>query len=152
MQTLPTFSGELSRGWGLFAGDTYERDINNQALGFNTCPPEHMLRLWTTYHLPPTTYHLPPTSCQLPGARSAFSGDRNTRSSSYRRIGTVDITAPGRAVRSSYVRNLINTQWQASLNFSNMFDKRYCTSIGNLINRCHYGNPRNVMLKLRGSF
>lgn len=138
MQTLPTFSGELSRGWGLFASDTCERDINNQALGFNTCPPEHMLRLWTSYH--------------LPGARSAFSGDRNTRSSSYRRIGTVDITAPGRAVRSSYVRNRINTQWQASLNFSNMFDKRYCTSIGNLINRCHYGNPRNVMLKLRGSF
>ncbi|KOC21527.1 hypothetical protein GL58_07525 [Comamonas testosteroni] len=94
MQTLPTFSGELSRGWRPSAGDTYERDINNQALGFNTCPPEHMLRLWTTYHLPPTTY-------QLPGARSAFSGGRNTRSASYRRIGTVDITAPGRAVRSS---------------------------------------------------
>lgn len=138
MQTLPTFSGELSRGWGLFAGDTYERDINNQALGFNTCPPKHMLRLWTSYH--------------LPGARSAFSGGRNTRSASYRRIGKVDITAPGPAVRSSYVRNQINTQWQASLNFNNMFDKRRYTSTGNLINRCHYGNPRNVMLKLRGSF
>lgn len=63
----------------------------------------------------------------------------------------MDITAPGRAVRSSYARNQINTQWQASLNFNNMFDKRYDTSIGDLANSSHYGNPRNVMLKLRGS-
>ena len=50
------------------------------------------------------------------------------------------------------MRNRINTQWQASLNFSNMLDKRYCTSIGNLVNSSHYGDPRNVMLTLRGTF
>ena len=138
-------SGELSRGWNLFAGytfnrNTYERDINNQGLDFNTYTPKHMLRLWTTY--------------QLPGAWSAFTlgGGVNTQSASYRKIGTVDITAPGRAVWSSYVRYQINRQWQASLNFNNMFDKRYYTSIGNLVNSSHYGDPRNVMLTLRGTF
>lgn len=50
MQTLATFSGELSRGSNLFAGNTfnrntYERGINNQAQGFNTHPPKHMQRL-----------------------------------------------------------------------------------------------------------
>ena len=57
MQTLPTFSGELSRGWSLFAGytfnrNTYKRDINNQGLDFNTYTPKHMLRLWSAYQPP----------------------------------------------------------------------------------------------------
>lgn len=88
MQALTTFSGELSCGSNLFAGNTfnrntYERDINNQAQGFNTHPPEHMQRLWTTY--------------PLSGARSAFTPDGgvNTQSACNHKIGTVDITAPG---------------------------------------------------------
>ena len=138
-------SGELARGWNLFAGytfnrNTYERDINNQGLDFNTYTPKHMLRAWTTY--------------RLPGAWSAFTigGGVNAQSASYRKIGTVDITAPGRAVWSSYVRYQINKQWQASLNFNNMFNKRYYASIGNLVNSSHYGDPRNAMLSLRGAF
>lgn len=138
-------SGELARGWNLFAGytfnrNTYERDINNQGQDFNTYTPKHMLRAWTTY--------------QLPGAWSAFTlgGGVNAQSASYRKVGTVSIQAPGRAVWSSYVRYQINKQWQASLNFNNMFDKRYYTSIGNLVNSSHYGDPRNVMLTLRGNF
>jgi outer membrane receptor for ferric coprogen and ferric-rhodotorulic acid len=138
-------SGELARGWNLFAGytfnrNTYERDINNQGQDFNTYTPKHMLRAWTTY--------------QLPGAWSAFTlgGGVNAQSASYRKVGTVGIQAPGRAVWSSYVRYQINKQWQASLNFNNMFDKRYYTSIGNLVNSSHYGDPRNVMLTLRGTF
>lgn len=49
------------------------------------------------------------------------------------------------------MRKQISRQWQASLNFNNLFDKRCYTSIGNLVNSSHYGDPRNVMLKLRGS-
>lgn len=76
----------------------------------------------------------------------------NTQSACNHKIGSVGITAPGRAVWSSYVRYQINRQRQASLNFNNMFDKRCYTSIGNLVNSSHYGDPRNVMLKLRGTF
>ena len=138
-------SGELARGWNLFAGytfnrNTYERDINNQGLDFNTYTPKHMLRAWATY--------------QLPGAWSAITigGGVNAQSASYRKIGAVKLEAPGRTVWSSYVRYQLNKQWQASLNFNNMFDKHYYTSIGNLVNSSHYGDPRNVMLTLRGTF
>ena len=138
-------SGELARGWNLFAGytynqNTYERDINNQGLDFNTYTPRHLLRIWTTY--------------QFPGDLSAFTvgGGVDAQSDSYRKIGAVNITAPGRAVWSSYVRYQINKQWQASVNFNNMFDKTYYTSIGNMVNSSHYGDPRNVMLTLRGNF
>jgi outer membrane receptor for ferric coprogen and ferric-rhodotorulic acid len=92
----------------------------------------------------------PPTSCPAHGVPSP-GGGVNAQSASYRKVGTVSIQAPGRAVWSSYVRYQINKQWQASLNFNNMFDKRYYTSIGNLVNSSHYGDPRNVMLTLRGT-
>ena len=88
MQTLTTFGGELSCGWDLFAGNTfnrntYERGINNQGLDFNTHPPEQMQRLWTTY--------------PLSGARSAFTpgGGVNTQSACNHKIGSVGITALG---------------------------------------------------------
>lgn len=138
-------SGELSRGWNLFAGytfnrNTYARDINNQGQDFNTYTPKHMLRAWTTY--------------QLPGAWSAVTlgGGVDAQSAAYRKVGTVRITTGGRAVWNSYVRYQINRQWQASLNFNNMFDKHYYTTAGNLVNSSHYGDPRNVMLTLRGNF
>ncbi|THU02605.1 TonB-dependent siderophore receptor [Lampropedia puyangensis] len=138
-------SGELTRGWNVFAGytfnrNTYERDINNEGLDFNTYTPKHLLRVWTTY--------------RLPGALNAFTvgGGVDTQSASYRKIGAVRINAPGRAVWNSYVRYQVNDQWQLALNFNNMFDKRYYTSIGNLVNSSHYGDPRNVMLSLRASF
>ncbi|WP_084455218.1 TonB-dependent siderophore receptor [Comamonas composti] len=138
-------SGELNRGWNLFAGytfnrNTYARDINNQGQDFNTYTPKHMLRVWSTY--------------QLPGAWSAFTlgGGVDAQSAAYRKVGTVRITTGGRAVWNSYVRYQINRQWQASLNFNNMFDKHYYTTAGNLVNSSHYGDPRNVMLTLRGQF
>lgn len=138
-------SGELLRNWNLFAGytfnrNTYERDINNEGLDFNTYTPKHMLRVWTTY--------------RLPGALSAFTigGGMDTQSNAYRKIGAVRIQAPGRTVWNSYVRYQMNDKWQLALNFNNMFDKRYYTSIGNLVNSSHYGEPRNVMLSVRGSF
>jgi outer membrane receptor for ferric coprogen and ferric-rhodotorulic acid len=138
-------SGELARGWKLFTGYTYNtnkyaQDISSEGKSFNTYTPKHLLRVWTTY--------------QLPGEWSRFTigGGVNAQSSNYRQVGAVAITVPGRAVWSSYVRYRINRQWEASLNFNNMFDKTYYVSVGNLLNSSHYGDPRNVMLTLRGAF
>lgn len=50
------------------------------------------------------------------------------------------------------MRKQISRQWQASLNFNNLFDKRCYTWIGNLVNSSHYGDPHNVMLMRRGTF
>ncbi len=59
---------------------------------------------------------------------------------------------PGRVVLNSHARYRINRQWEASLNFNSMFDKTCCVCVGNLLNSSHHGDPRNVMLTLRGSF
>ncbi|CAB5691297.1 Fe(III)-pyochelin receptor [Delftia tsuruhatensis] len=138
-------SGELTRGWKLFAGYTYNsnkyaQDISSEGKSFNTYTPRHLLRVWSTY--------------RLPGTWSDFTigGGVNAQSSNYRQVGVVAVTVPGRAVWNSHVRYRINRQWEASLNFNNMFDKTYYVSVGNLLNSSHYGEPRNVMLTLRGSF
>jgi outer membrane receptor for ferric coprogen and ferric-rhodotorulic acid len=138
-------SGELARRWKIFAGYTFNRtryleDVNSGGLAFNSFTPKHMLRLWTTY--------------QPDGALRDFTvgGGVNTQSMSYRTIGAQSAVVSGRAVWNSMVKYQINPRWSATLNFNNMFDKRYYSTLSSFVNANYYGDPRNVMLTLRGSF
>jgi outer membrane receptor for ferric coprogen and ferric-rhodotorulic acid len=138
-------SGELAKRWNLFAGYTFNRtryleDVNSGGLAFNSFTPKHMLRLWTTY--------------QFDGALRDFTvgGGANTQSMSYRTIGAQSAVVSGRAVWNSMVKYQINPRWSATLNFNNMFDKRYYSTLSSFVNASYYGDPRNVMLTLRGSF
>lgn len=136
-------SGEIMSGWNLFAGYTfnttrYLEDQSNQGKTFNSYVPKHMLRLWTTYRL-----HGDWDAWTLGGGVNAESGTYDT--------GSVRFENPGRAVWSSYARYQINNHWAASVNVNNIFDKRYYTNVGTN-NGGFYGDPRNVMLTLRGTF
>lgn len=138
-------SGELAKRWNVFAGYTFNRtryleDVNSGGLAFNSFTPKHMLRLWTTY--------------QPDGALRDFTvgGGVNSQSMSYRTIGTQSAVVSGRAVWNSMVKYQINPRWSATLNFNNMFDKRYYSTLSSFVNASYYGDPRNVMLTLRGSF
>jgi outer membrane receptor for ferric coprogen and ferric-rhodotorulic acid len=50
------------------------------------------------------------------------------------------------------VQYRINRNWQAVLNLNNLFDKVYYRTVGTSAGNNWYGEPRNVMLTLRGSF
>ncbi|AHV92692.1 tonB dependent receptor family protein [Bordetella holmesii 30539] len=136
-------SGEIMAGWNLFAGYTfnttkYLQDQNNEGKTLNGFTPKHMLRLWSTY--------------RLPGEWNRFTlgGGVNAESGSYD-TGSVRFDNPGRAVWSAFARYRINKNWAASVNVNNIFDKRYFTNVGTN-NGGFYGDPRNVMLTLRGTF
>lgn len=138
-------SGEVARRWNVFAGYTfnqtkYEKDVAAEGQAFNSYTPRHILRLWSTY--------------QLPGELSAFTlgGGVNAQSASYRQIGAVRANNQGRAVWSALVKYQVNRNWTAALNVNNLFDKRYYSSMTALVNGSYYGDPRNVMLTLRGAF
>lgn len=138
-------SGEVARRWNVFAGYTftttkYLKDVASEGQAFNTYTPKHMLRVWSTY--------------QLPGALSAVTlgGGVSTQSSSYRQIGALQASIPGRAVWNAYAKYQINRTWSATLNLNNVFDKVYYSSVTALVNGSYYGDPRNVMLTLRGTF
>ena len=138
-------SGEVARRWNVFAGYTftstkYLEDVASEGQAFNTYTPKHMLRVWSTY--------------RLPGALSAVTlgGGVSAQSASYRQIGAVRADIPGRAVWNAYARYQINRTWSATLNLNNVFDKVYYSSVTALVNGSYYGDPRNVMLTLRGTF
>lgn len=136
-------SGELTPGWNLFAGYTfnttrYLKDQSRQGTSFNTFTPKHMLRLWSTYRLPGDLN------------RWTLGGGVNAESRSYE-MGAVRFNNPGRAIWSAYTRYQIDNHWAVSLNINNLFDKTYYTNVGTN-NGGFYGEPRNLMLTLRGSF
>ncbi|MNF11963.1 Fe(3+)-pyochelin receptor precursor [compost metagenome] len=58
----------------------------------------------------------------------------------------------GRAVWNALAKYQISRNWTATLNVNNVFDKRYYSSVAALVNGNYYGDPRNFMLTLRGSF
>ncbi|WCM90699.1 TonB-dependent siderophore receptor [Acidovorax sp. NCPPB 3576] len=138
-------SGEVARHWNLFAGYTFNQTkylkyVSSQGLSFNSYTPKHLFRVWSTY--------------QLPGELNAITlgGGVNAQSGSYRQIGAVRATNGGRAVWNALVKYQINRHWTAALNVNNVFDKRYYSSVTALVNGSYYGDPRNVMLTLRGAF
>lgn len=138
-------NGELARGWNAYAGYTfnttrYLRDVNSEGMAFAWHTPRHLFRLWTTY--------------QLPGRLNALTvgGGVNVQSGQARQLGALTARASGRAVWNAYARYQIDTRWAATLNVNNLFDKTYYAAIGNLVNGIHYGEPRNVVLTLRGTF
>lgn len=138
-------SGEVARRWNVFAGYTfnqtkYMKDVASEGQAFNSYTPKHLFRLWSTY--------------QLPGELSAFTvgGGVNAQSMSYRTIGSVRAVNSGRAVWSALLKYQVNRHWTAALNVNNLFDKRYYSSMTALVNGSYYGDPRNVMLTLRGAF
>ncbi|MEJ2804485.1 TonB-dependent siderophore receptor [Comamonadaceae bacterium PP-2] len=137
-------NGELARGWNLYAGYTYTstrylRDLDNEGLAFNTYTPRHMLRLWTTY--------------QLPGALSRWTvgGGLNSQTAYYAQTSTQRLTLGGRTIWNGYLNYRISPQWSASLNLNNIFDKTYYSSVQGTT-MSYYGDPRNFVFTVRGSF
>ena len=152
-------SGELARGWQLFAGYTFNRNHNRtpgvQGL-YHSVTPKHLFKLWSTY--------------RLPGELSQWTigGGANIQSAHYV-SGTANSFNPatgqfdgaavpfkfsqaGYAVWNASIRYQINRQWQATLNLNNLFDKVYYKTVGSSSGSNWYGDPRNVMLTLRGTF
>ena len=105
-------------------------------------PRRHLLRLSTSY--------------QLPGKWNAFSvgGGVSAQSSySYPAYDDPDwrMGAAGRAVWDLRAGYRINPRWSVGVNVANLFDTRYYAMISQIRRGNFFGEPRNVMLTLRGS-
>ncbi|QEI05304.1 TonB-dependent siderophore receptor [Pigmentiphaga aceris] len=138
-------SGEVAPRWNLFAGYTfnhtkYLKDVSSEGQSFNTYTPKHMLRVWSTY--------------QLSGALQdlTLGGGVSAQSYSYRQLNGVTARMSGRAVWNAFAKYQINRNWSATMNLNNVFNKTYYSSLANFVNSNYYGDPRNVMLTVRGTF
>ncbi len=124
-------SGELTPGWNLTAGYTYNRNENREsALPFDTLTPKHLVKLWT--------------AARLPGAAADWKiGGGLAAQSAFTSQGW---SLPGFSTASLYAEYRLTPQLQLSLNVSNLFDKTYYQTGG------WYGEPRSFLLSVRGSY
>ncbi|EPD41280.1 MULTISPECIES: TonB-dependent siderophore receptor [Delftia] len=139
-------SGEVARGWQLFAGYTFSHfkyldNTSNAGVEFaSTYTPKHMLRVWSDY--------------RLPGEWSAWNvgGGVNFQTASSRAVGAITDVQPAYAVWSARLGYRIDRNWSVALSVANLFDKTYYQTIGAPAWGNVYGAPRSATLTLRGKF
>jgi len=141
-------AGRLLPGLEVGAGYTfnttkYLRDATFEGQPFRTMSPKHMLRLWSSY--------------QLPGELNAWSvgAGVNAQSETSVQSGAVRASQGVYAVANARIGYRIDKRWSLGLNINNLFDRTYYilpgasnapASYGSV-----YGDPRNIMLTLRGT-
>jgi len=139
-------SGEIARGWQVFAGYTlnnfkYMADTSNAGLDFaSTYSPKHMLRLWTDYRLPGELH------------KWSVGGGVNFQTESSRTTSNLRLAQSSYAVWSARVGYEIDRNWSVSVLVNNVFDKTYYQTIGANSWGNFYGEPRSVTATLRGKF
>lgn len=149
------FTGEVMPDWMMMAGYTLNLNRNKDPQGttetatLSTQTPKHLFKLFTTY--------------QLPGVLSDFKigGGVNVQSgTSYRGTATTagipnnpyDFDEPGYAVWNGLAEYRVDEHWTVTYNANNIFDKKYYATVGGTSAGNWYGDPRNHMLTLRGTF
>ncbi|TCM67036.1 outer membrane receptor for ferric coprogen and ferric-rhodotorulic acid [Acinetobacter calcoaceticus] len=150
-------TGMLSPDWNISAGYTYNDNENkaNSQFVLNSYTPKHLLKIWSHYRM----------DAVLPGL--SIGGGVTAQSKNFKRgkvtsrdpitgaIGDahfVNIEQPSYAVWSMRVGYEIDPHWDVALNLDNLFDKRYYSTIGDASAGNFYGEPRSVLLTLRGKY
>lgn len=102
--------------------------------------PRHMLKVWGDY--------------QLGGALERFTvgAGLNSQSENFRTTGTTRVEQAGYTVWNGRVQYRIDPNWTVALNGNNLFDKKYYATIGAPAWGNFYGEPRNFMVTLQGTF
>jgi outer membrane receptor for ferric coprogen and ferric-rhodotorulic acid len=132
--------GKITARLNLSAGYTYNttkylEDVANEGLIFNPQVPKHLFRTWADYRVSDTV--------------SAGIG-MTTQSNTQGRDKLV--TQGGYTLWNARAAYRIDPRWTLALNINNLFDKNYYATIDRTTFGSLYGNPREVMVTLRGSF
>ncbi|MGP1717629.1 MAG: TonB-dependent siderophore receptor [Methylophilus sp.] len=136
-------SGRLSEQWELFAGYAYletkylKAEDGLQGLVFATATPKHSFKLWNKYRLSDLW---------------AIGGGLDMSSGVYAYDGTNKWEQGSYTLASAQVSYRIDPKWDLSLTGNNLFDKKYYSRLDGWSRQTYFGEPRSVMLTLRGSF
>ena len=143
------FTGEVLPDWNVLAGYTYNHNRNRTAAKvFSSITPKHQFKLWSTYRLPGILNDV------------KIGGGVNLQSATYV-SGTTFVNdveqnykyvQAGYAVWDSMAEYRVNENWSVIYNANNLFDKKYYSKLGSSASGNWYGDERNHMLTLRGTF
>ncbi len=150
-------NGELLPGWSFSAGYTFNQNENRRStVAFQSLSPKHTFKLWSTYVVAGTDGRL-----SLGGGLTAQSARfvSGTILPFNADTGQYDgpevpfaFTQGGYAVVNAMARYRLNDTWSAALNLNNLLDRTYYRGVNALWSGNYYGEPRNFVLSLRGTF
>ena len=155
-------SGEVMPDWMLIAGYTYNNNQNRKDnAAFSTITPKHMLKLWSTYRLPGAFNDVKlggGVNLQSATYVSGSAGVLDKMGNPVKDADDKDLSIPfdykqsGYAVWNAMAEYRLDENWTLAYNLNNVFDKTYYTAVGSSYSGNWYGDPRNHMLTLRGTF
>ncbi|MEJ0037921.1 MAG: TonB-dependent siderophore receptor [Gammaproteobacteria bacterium] len=166
-------TGEVLPGLQLFAGYTYNENTRKGAYyGINegtplvSLSPKHLLKLWSSYRFTGGDYlHRLSVSAGVNAQTSSFNSgsactkyeygtDPVTGNPTAKCLATANYayTQKAYAVVGGRVSYQIDQRWNAALNMDNILDRTYYKTMGSSTGSNWYGDPRNYMLTVRGSF
>ncbi|MCB5189004.1 TonB-dependent siderophore receptor [Methylobacillus caricis] len=140
-------SGRVMPKLDLMAGyaytDTKYLDAEETLQGARFAPnnPKHLFKLWSKYKLSGDT-----------AQGWSIGGGLNINSGVYAVDGDTTWKQGGYTLASLQVAYHINPHWDLSLTGNNLFDKKYFSKVEGWTRQTYFGEPRNFMLTLRGSF
>ncbi|MFK0090539.1 TonB-dependent siderophore receptor [Pseudomonas sp. NPDC090755] len=137
-------SGQITdRLEGTF-GYTYNHNVATDTGSTTTTTlsltPKHLGKAFLTYRMPGALENL------------RVGAGVNVQSASYVSEGDLDFSQPGYAVYNAFADYRLNEHWSVALNGNNLADKKYYSTIGTAEYANFYGDPRNFMLTLRGTY
>lgn len=155
-------TGELLPNWQVGAGYTFNINeqvktgtASNRGKPLSSQTPKHLLKLFTSYRLPGELDRWKVGLGANIQSRNYVSGTSSIKDAFGNTVTTVnpfEYEQPGYAVWNALVDYQIDQHWATSLNINNLFDKKYYQTVGtNAINNW-YGNPREYLLTVRGTF
>jgi len=133
----------LNDQWELIAGYAYtdtkylKAEAGLQGLVFATSTPKHSFKLWNKYRI---------------AEAWTLGGGLDMSSGVYASDGTNKWEQGSYTLASAQVGYRINPQWDLSLTANNLFDKKYYSRLEGWSRQTYFGEPRNMMMTLRGSF
>lgn len=146
-------SGEVSPGWMLAAGYTYNRNENkSDGSVYHSMTPKHMFKLWTDYNLPGDFSKWTVGGGVTVKSKHANSGTYWVWTDAGWTQPPYEIKQGGYAIWDAHVEYQIDDKWALALNVNNVFDKTYYATLGTPSGGNWYGEPRNATLTLRGRF
>lgn len=145
-------NGAVSPGWNVYAGYTFnttkyirDRTVTGQPSANEGEPlaawvPKHIFRVWTNYQLS-GQWH-----------RWQVGAGVNAQTPFYRVLSGQRLEQGAYALWNARVGYQIDDRWSVAASINNLFDKSYYARFNLLDQGTMYGEPRNFMVTLRGTF
>ncbi|WZJ98480.1 TonB-dependent siderophore receptor [Pseudomonas sp. LPD2] len=148
-------TGEILPDWNVLAGYTYNNNRNRQDnTAFSSITPKHQFKLWSTYQLPGQFHDFKVGGGAIVQSANLVNGTASVIDSAGNvlRNEAYDYRQGGYAVWNALVEYKIDDHWTLAYNANNIFDKTYYATLGSSASGNWYGEKRNHMLTLRGTF